>query len=428
MAILAVAMGATVATALLTVSLNIREKVSRELRTYGANLLIVPMEDLSLLEWEGVDFKKDAGSRGGFQTRPYIQESDLIRLKKTFWRNNILGFSPLLEADVQVKGRRRTLVGTWFDREMEIEGERVQVGMKWLRPWWEVQGRWVGDESQAGMPVAPECMVGARLARREGIEIGDEIEIEAIHDSQPLEKERDELPLQKLKVVGIISTGGPEENRIFTDLHFVQNLVHQPGGVGKVEVSALLFPDDELARKDPEKMTPEEYEKWSCRPYLFNIASDIEDVIPRSRAIPIRQIVQSEGVILSKIQFLILFVTLIALIAGTLGVMATMTASVLERRKEIGYLKALGAGNGAISALFLGEAGIIGLSGGVIGYLIGILFAYWIGAWVFQSMISPRVVVLILVLLLSVGISFLATLLPLRKAAGILPASVLKGG
>ncbi|MCH7761534.1 ABC transporter permease, partial [candidate division TA06 bacterium] len=125
MAILAVAMGATVATALLTVSLNIREKVSRELRTYGANLLIVPMEDLSLLEWEGVDFKKEAESRGGFQTRPYIQESDLIRLKKTFWRNNILGFSPLLEADVQVKGRRRTLVGTWFDREMEIEGERV---------------------------------------------------------------------------------------------------------------------------------------------------------------------------------------------------------------------------------------------------------------------------------------------------------------
>ena len=422
MAILAVAMGATVATALLTVSLNIREKVSRELRTYGANLLIIPMEDLSLLEWEGVDFKKEAESRGGFQTRPYIQESDLIRLKKTFWRNNILGFSPLLEADVQVKGRRRTLVGTWFDREMEIEGERVQVGMKWLRPWWEVRGRWVSGEG--------ECMVGARLARREGIEIGDEVEIEvgSIHESQPLEKERDELTLQKLMVVGIISTGGPEENRIFTDLHFVQNLVHQPGGVGKVEVSALLFPEDELARKDPEKMTQEEYEKWSCRPYLLNIARDLEDVIPRSRAIPIRQIVQSEGVILSKIKFLFLFVTLIALTAGTLGVMATMTASVLERRKEIGYLKALGAGNGAISALFLGEAGIIGLSGGVIGYLIGILFAYWIGVWVFQSMISPRVVVLILVLLLSVGISFLATLLPLRKATGILPASVLKGG
>jgi putative ABC transport system permease protein len=107
--------------------------------------------------------------------------------------------------------------------------------------------------------------------------------------------------------------------------------------------------------------------------------------------------------------------------------MATMTASVLERRKEIGFLKALGAGNWEISLLFLGEAGIIGILGGFIGFGLGILFSIWIGEWVFNSTITPRIVVLVVVLLLSVGISFVASLMPLRKAAGILPAAVLKG-
>jgi putative ABC transport system permease protein len=433
MAILAVAMGASVMTALLSVSLDIREKVNRELRTYGANLLVVPQEDLSLLEWEGVDYNPGTGKNdlhGGL----FLQEKDLLRLKKTFWRNHILGFVPLLETDIQLNGRRRTLVGTWFDREMELKDEKYHFGIKSLRPWWEVEGRWVTEEP--GDAEMSECMIGSSLAQREGFKLGDEIEIN-IGDTETPELSsgsglampagRQDMPGEKFKIVGIVSTGGSEEHQIFTDIHHVQQIVDHPGRVGKVEVSALLYPEDELARKDPETMSKDEYEKWYCRPYLSNITNEIEDVIPYSKAVPIRQIAQTEGVILSKIEYLILFVTLVALFTGALGVMATMTASVLERRKEIGFLKALGAGNWEISLLFLGEAGIIGILGGVIGFGLGILFSIWIGELVFNSTITPRIVVLVVVLLLSVGISFIASLLPLRKAAGILPASVLKG-
>jgi putative ABC transport system permease protein len=421
MAILAVAMGASVMTALLSVSLDIREKVNRELRTYGANLLVVPQEDLSLLEWEGVDYNP-GGGKGDLRGSLFLQEGDLLRLKKTFWRNHILGFVPLLETDIHLNGRRRTLVGTWFDREMELEDEKYRFGIKSLRPWWEVEGRWVNEES--GDSEMPECMIGSSLAQREGFKLGDEIEINI--GASETRSERG-ISGRKSTIVGIVSTGGSEEHQIFADIHHVQQIVEHPGRVGKVEVSALLYPDDELARKDPETMSKDEYEKWYCRPYLSNITNEIEDVIPYSKVVPIRQIAQTEGVILSKIEYLILFVTLVALFTGALGVMATMTASVLERRKEIGFLKALGAGNWEISLLFLGEAGIIGILGGFIGFGLGILFSIWIGEWVFNSTITPRIVVLVVVLLLSVGISFVASLMPLRKAAGILPAAVLKG-
>ena len=429
MAILAVAMGASVATTLLSVSLSIREKVSQELRTYGANLLVVPTEDINLMEWEGTDYRREGG-KGGEEKRGIFLEGDLPKLKKVFWRNHILNFSPLLEADVQFNGRRTTLVGTWFDHELVVEGERYRLGMKGLRTWWEVVGGWVEDESieskESLEPIESkdyagwECMVGAELARREEIEIVEDIEI--------IGGANVDLPHQQLKVRGIISTGGPEENQIFTDLHFVQNLLQIPGGVERTEVSALLYPEDELSRKNPDEMTPDEYEKWYCRPYLSNVAKDIEGVIPYSRVVPIRQIAQSEGIILSKIEFLFLFFTLISLSASGLGVMATMMSSVLERRKEIGYLKAMGAGNGEISLLFLGEAGMIGILGGFIGFSLGILISHWMGEIVFHSSISLRGVVFVIILLLSIGVSFISSIVPLRKAAQILPVAVLKGG
>ena len=94
------------------------------------------------------------------------------------------------------------------------------------------------------------------------------------------------------------------------------------------------------------------YDRWYCSPYVNSIAFELMSEIPHSRVEQIRQIAQNEGTVLSRIQGLMLLVTLAALLASALAVSAAMATAIMERRSEVGLMKALGAGNFAVSALF----------------------------------------------------------------------------
>jgi len=131
--------------------------------------------------------------------------------------------------------------------------------------------------------------------------------------------------------------------------------------------------------------------------------------------------------ILGKIEDMMFLVTIVALLASALGVMTTMTTSVIERRKEIGLMKSVGAENKSIVSLFLSEAALIGIIGGFLGYIIGIILSQFIGMSVFGTSISPRLEVIPIALGISVGVSLLASILPVRKAVGVEPAIVLRG-
>jgi len=137
--------------------------------------------------------------------------------------------------------------------------------------------------------------------------------------------------------------------------------------------------------------------------------------------------VRAEMEILEKIENLMLLVAVVALAASALGVMTTMTTSVVERTKEIGMMKAIGAEKSKIASLFLLEALIIGLIGGIVGYLAGLGVAQFIGMSVFNSSVSPKLEVLPLVLGISIGIAVLASAIPVRRAISIEPAKVLRG-
>jgi putative ABC transport system permease protein len=104
-----------------------------------------------------------------------------------------------------------------------------------------------------------------------------------------------------------------------------------------------------------------------------------------------------------------------------------MTTSVIERQKEIGLMKSVGAEDKKIVALFLSEAAIIGAIGGILGYIIGNILAQIIGMSVFSTSITPRLEVLPIALGLSIGISLLASALPVRRAMKVEPAIVLRG-
>ena len=156
----------------------------------------------------------------------------------------------------------------------------------------------------------------------------------------------------------------------------------------RLYVSALTKPEDALSRRDPKSMNPEMFDRWYCSPYVASIAYQLQEAIPHSHAEQIRQIAQNEGTVLSRIKGLMLLVTLAALFASALAVSAAMATAIFERRTEVGLMKALGAGNVSVAALFFAEALLLALIGGVVGFAGGALLARQIGRSIFDSQIT----------------------------------------
>src|SRR5919197_222621 len=120
----AITLGVAIATAMIAVATDIGDKINRELRSYGANLLVTPQEDTIDVEIGGVSFKPP--SDGSF-----LSEADLPKIKGTFWRHNILGFSPMLPAedsdDVLVGERLARKLGVHSGDSFEIAGNHYGV-------------------------------------------------------------------------------------------------------------------------------------------------------------------------------------------------------------------------------------------------------------------------------------------------------------
>lgn len=411
--IVTIAFGASLSTAMLNVSLDVGDKMNRELKTYGANLLIVPKADALPAEIDGVDFNPLAD-------RQFIEEEELPKIKTIFWAYNIVAFTPYLEASASVGDVNHpvAVVGTWFDKQLDLPtGERISTGMQQLKTWWQIDGQWVkdGDSNTA--------MVGAGLARQLGLSPGQplNINVEANGGTKEL----------SLIVTGIASAGGVDDDKIFVSLSTLQQSMNLPGKVGKVEVSALTTPENELARraaKNPERLTAKDYETWYCTAYVSAIAYQIEKALPGSEAKAIRQVAESEGIILTKIQLLMFILTAAALISSGLGISGLMTTKVLERGKEIGLMKALGAQSSAVLLLFLVEAVISGILGGLFGYGAGLGFAHIIDRTVFDTTLSYKGLVLPLVLVLSVLLTLAGSFSAMRMVMRLQPAHVMRGG
>jgi putative ABC transport system permease protein len=398
-AIISVIIGAAVATALLNISLDVSEKVGQEFRKYGANLLVVPESDKIDVGFPGVDF-------GSVTDQKYINESQLWKIKTIFWRNNVLGFTPLLYQIVRInKGYNEqdvVLVGTYFNKDIEIiepyPGDDPFVfntGIDDISPWWNIKGRWIEDSNDT-----TSSMVGKNVAEKLGLNLGDDFTV--IYNTT-LEDGYYEST-HNFTIVGIIETGGNEDDQIFVNLKIAQEITYHYNKVHTIQVSALCN---------------------ACPVDTF--AAEIEGKIPDIEARTVKQLVSAEMSILSKVENMMFLVTIVALLASALGVMTTMTTSVIERRKEIGLMKSVGAENKKIVSLFLSETAIIGIVGGIIGFIIGIFLAQIIGLSVFNTYINPHIEVIPIVILISVVIAILASIIPVRRAVKVEPALVLRG-
>ena len=238
----AITLGVAVATAMIAVATDIGDKISRELRTYGANLIVTPQEDTLDVQIGGVDLKPPSDGA-------YLNEADLPKIRGMFWHHNIVGFAPMLPVTVRVSddagAKNLTLLGTYFAKQLTFGKEDFVTGVRITHPWWKVQGAWPDDNS-------PDVLLGEGLAAKLGRKAGDEIEIAG----------------QPHRVAGILSTGGAEDDQIVAPLALAQQILGKPGAVRRIYVSALTKPEDALARRDPKSMNPEMFDRWYCSPYV----------------------------------------------------------------------------------------------------------------------------------------------------------------
>ena len=404
-----IALGASLATAMLSVMLDVGDKVNQELKTYGANITVVPKENSvlsSLYEVEG---------EGG--TGAFLREDELGKIKTIFWAFNIIDYAPFINASVTLDdGTKASAVGTWFNHHMELPtGEQLDAGVTSMRSWWEViDGKWL-DEQTGGENGA---MVGKALAEKLGIKSGDTLHLNGTVSELTLD------------VVGVFDAGGEEDDKIFMPIDMAQSLDGLDGKIDSIEVSALTTPENDLAikaAKDPKSLTIAQYETWYCTAYASSICYQIQEVITDSVAAPVRQVADSEGAILEKTQLLMTLITILSLVGAALGICNLVTASVMERSAEIGLMKAIGAQNSSVSGLVLTEIMVTAIFGGTAGFFAGWGFAQIIGHSVFGSAIAMRPVVIPLVAVLVVIVTLAGCIPAIRMLLRLSPCEVLHG-
>jgi len=407
-ALLAIALGMSIATAMIAVGNDIGDKISQELRSLGANLVITPIEDTLDVNIGGVNLKP--ASEGAF-----IAESDLPKIKGIFWGHNIKGYAPFLSNEERFSARsgsfKADLVGTYFAQPLKYGKEQFTTGVRTVNPWWTVEGQWPQDYDDWPTGIEPEVLAGGKLADQAKLAIGDQVEVAG----------------KTLRISGILNTGGAEDQAIVAPLHIAQKILGLPNAVQRVSVSALTKPEDAFARKDPSKMSPAMHDRWYCSPYANSIAFQIRERLPNARVEQVRQVEQNQGKVLSRVSGLMLLLTLAALLAAALAVSAAMAATILERRQEVGLMKSLGASNVAVAALFLTEAGFLAVAGGLAGFVAGAFLAHRIGHSIFGSTIAVHPVVLAVVIFAALLVTFVGSAGAVRKAMQFDPAVVLRG-
>ena len=342
--IIALIIGVSIATALLMVSLDMEDKIAMELRDYGPNLIAVPESEDIELTIGGMDI-------GSISETKYIPEASAIKFRELpleVYEGKVCvepGVNAYVYSVVTVDDESDVLLaGTWFDE------------LIFINAWWSITGEYPEDDSSV--------VLGKTAAEKLGKSVGDSVLLE-YEEAFSNETGTHEYNNSKVfRITGIVSTGGEDDSRIFANLDAVQNLTNKENKINILHISTLCnkcYPDD--------------------------IAEIIEREVPGIDVLTVRQIASAERNTLDLIENLVGFISIIAVGTSVIAVMTTMTLSVMESRKEIGLMKAVGANNSTIGLLFFGEGCIIAVIGGLLGFGVGILISRLLGIYVFDSTI-----------------------------------------
>jgi putative ABC transport system permease protein len=361
-ALLALTGGAAVVAALLTMQADVQQKLSGEFRTLGANLIVQPPRTL-----------QTAGETGIAATASLLDVGIIREVRAA----NIPGevIAPYLYVVAQANGRSVVVAGTWLD-----------VAPR-LSPWWKlIRGHWIASRDDNAY-----CLLGRDAARSLGLAPGDQIQLQS------------SLATRQLTVAGVLEAGADEDNQVILSLALSQQLAGAPG---KISLVAVSVPGTAAQMEDAR--------------------SRLAAALPQAEVRPVRQVTEAQGEMASRLRVLVESTVILISLLTLLCVLATMTALAVERRRDVGLMRALGGSISRVISLFLAEAGLLGAASGVIGYLMGIVLARWVGWRVFQALISPQWKILPLTVAVMTGIA-LAGALPLRLLAKMRPGAILRG-
>jgi putative ABC transport system permease protein len=306
-----------------------------------------------------------------------IDESRFEAVLDRIPADKLLGASPYLYGIVRLDLGKVVMSGVRFS------------GLKRLSPFWQVEGQWIGVDFDE-----KHIMIGRGLAKKMELTVGDTVNL--IHRETGFHK--------PLIVRGIVETGQAEDEQIIVNLSLAQKALGLEGKINHAFFSVLTQGFD-----------------------LNRFAAQTEKKFDGLDAKSLRKVSYSDGKVLGKIKGLMALVAVVILVTTTLCVMTTLMAMVVERTREIGLMKALGADDKGIVLQFLGETAVIGLTGVAAGLLTGFGLAQVLGQAVFNASIALRWMVLPLTLFICLAAALLAAALPVKMAVNVVPAQVLKG-
>jgi len=384
LAFAALTLGATVASLLLNLYGDARRKMENEFRAYGPNVIVAPA---------GVESGADASSHPGGLLDAAVVDQIRAKLPAATPAASQPIIAPVLYA--VVSARPGMLSNSSAPAQSMIAVGADFAVLRDLNPAWKVSG--VRGEAGPGA-----CVLGARAAERLALRSGDSLELAALDGGLPEAARRGRVTACTL--AGVVSSGGAEDNQVFLSLEVLQQAA---GLAGRISLIEMRVPG---AASDVEA-----------------VAAGLASACPSLEIRPVREIVQSEGKVLGVIRGLM--VALAALIIGVvvLCVMATVTTIVLERRKEVGVMKALGASDRTVFGLLLTEIGALGLAGGIVGFGLGALVARRLGIDLFGVALDTDWRMFGPVIAAAVLVAALPALVPVSMVRSIDPARTLKG-
>jgi putative ABC transport system permease protein len=367
-AALGVAIGTMTVVGILTIALAGQAKIYNQLEKYGPNLAVMPAIN-------NVDTQLGDLSLGTLAVgENYIPEEKLpeIRqiadgeIKKALGitdEGNIATLAPKLYVNTEVKGTSMMVVGVEPEEESKI------------KTWWKIeQGKYLEGTDQA--------LVGAVAAKLLALNTGDTVDLNG----------------NTVTVAGILEeTGSNDDYQIFVPLETLQKAYGKEGLVSSIDIRALCN---------------------ACPVEI--IANAINQNITGVRAIAVKQVAEAEMGVMGRMNRFMYALGGITLAVGLFGVINTMMSSVNERIKDIGIMRAVGASRNQIMRVFIYEAIVIGIVGGIFGYMAGTILAYIIGPIILQGTNIDFVLkYLPLSLALAIFVAIIATMYPAFRATRI---------
>jgi putative ABC transport system permease protein len=289
----------------------------------------------------------------------------------------LVGATPYRYEMVRVNMQGYTAAGTVFEEARKTS------------PYWSISGEWPQKDD--------DILIGIDIAEFTGLAPGSAVTVTG-RASDGARFSRD------MTVSGIVRSGSIEDEFIFMSLSALEGMMGDSGVAEAVEVSIAGTGDE-----------------------LDAIASLIGQNVPEIAPSLVKRVTQSETAVMSKLQALVIIVSLVVLVLTMICVATTMMTVVMERRREIGLKKAIGAENRSIAADFLGEGVLLGGAGGVLGVAFGYVFAQTVCVSVFGRGIILDWKLLPLTILVSIAVTVSACLWPVRRAVEVEPALVLRG-